>query len=146
MEQNKEFAWLEYEKRLNEIEKRLKRGAKGSNLPAPGVSVTTRDNHAEEINFLKAEVKQLENAKHEVARLKTEITSIINLKEAEISNLFAKNKELENENIVLRNKVSRLSFNASRETSSSRCEPVDNGEDNGIFSWLQKPLIVIGSK
>jgi len=146
MEDNKQFVWMEYEKRLNEIENRLKRGAKGSNLAAPGAPTAAQDNHAEEIKFLKAEVKQLENARQETARLKVEIMSIVNLKDAEISNLFAKNKELENENNVLRNKVNRLSFNASRETRSNRHETADNCEESGIFSWLQKPLIVIGSK
>ena len=146
MEQNKDFAWLKYEKCLGELEKRLKYGAAAKHQPAAGAVAVAQGDSAEEIKFLKAEAEQSQNAKDEVITLKAGLESLLKHKDSEISKLFAKCRELEDKNNILKNKVSRLSFDAAREPQSRRHSAGSSSEESGIFSWLQKPLIVIGSK
>ena len=137
----KELEWQKYDKRLVEIERRLARPAARLEIKevAPARRSSAIDIVAEEINFIKAEAEQAGREKEEALKAARAAETLSGEKDSEIIKLYARNKQLEDENYSLRLRVNKHLFEtAEREHRRKR-------EKDGFASWLKKPLVRIES-
>jgi len=157
-----------FEKRINDIENRIARSKRSreslSELKPAGVftaPVQPAAQPAEELydaagkiekaveklveenSFLKAEVETQGFKRDKMLTAKADIEAVLNTKDSEIARLFARNKQLEDENYGLRLKVNMRYFEGADGFAVERLRIRKRHDKNGIISWLKKPLIVV---
>jgi hypothetical protein len=96
----------------------------------------------EEAKFLKAEIRQSENIKYEIFRLKKEIESFVTQKNIETTKLFLKNMLQEKEINDLKIIINGRNFHAEGKSQLNQRISSEKQKDTGLLKWLNKPLIV----
>jgi len=156
MEIKQELEWEKFEKRFDELEARIAlRSGAGRRSSAPAVEESPSaafgmsarmEKLEEEIAFLKAEIEKSQRERDEAASSKEEIENLIRHKDSEITKLFARAERFSGENSGLKTEIKKQDFEAAAETCSRRRHHHHHrhGKD-GLFSWLRKPLVAIGS-
>lgn len=154
MENSTELKWKEFDRRLSEIESRASKVRSGAFKPGDGLlperHPNTRLAHAagnpdDDMMFLKSELEQLAALKESALQANRSLEALLKEKESEITGMFMRNKQLEDENYSLRLRINRADFEAEGRRHHHRHHSSKHGE-NSLLAWLRTPVAVIGGK